>query len=139
MAQLNAYLFFNGNAKEAMEFYKEVFGGELELLTIGDSQMAEQMGPEMKNKIMHSVLKNQKVVLMGSDMMDSDTREKGNILSLCLVCDNKEEIEGLFKKLADGGVIGHDLKEEFFGTFGDLTDKFGIPWMLQKGETSTEK
>lgn len=130
MAQLNAYLHFNGNAKEAMAFYKGILGGELTLQAARESPMGARMSPEMKDKMLHSMLKNNDLVLMASDMMGEE-QVQGNMISLCFVCDSEEEINTLFAKFSDGGKVGHPLKEESFGIFGDLTDKFGINWMFQ--------
>jgi PhnB protein len=133
MAQLNAYLHFNGDCRDAMTFYKDIFGGELALMTVGDSQMASQMPPEAKNNIVHSTLTGDGIMLMGSDMMEPGEAVTGNRVTLCLVCKSADEIKNLYEKLSAGGKVKHPLKEEFFGTFGDFTDKFGINWMLQFG------
>ena len=70
-------------------------------------------------------------MLMASDMMGPEGVVKGNAIYLCVIGSSKEEIEPIFAKLSEGGNVGHPLKEEFFGTYGDLTDKFGIDWMFQ--------
>jgi PhnB protein len=67
---------------------------------------------------------------MASDMVGPEGIQKGNTVSLTLVCSSKAEIETFFSKLAAGGKVSHHLREEFFGTYGDLTDKFGIDWMF---------
>ena len=131
MAQLNPYLGFNGNCREAMEFYKSVLGGELTMQTMGESPMAAGMPPEQHNNILHSQLKNEHLILMGSDMGGESTEKGGEKLSLCMVCESKEEIERLFAALSEGGNVEHPLKEEFFGTFGDFRDKYGFRWMFQ--------
>jgi len=136
MKQINAYLHFNGNCREAMTFYKECLGGELTLTTVGESPMTAQM-PEMKDMIMHSVLKKDGLVLMASDTMEPEGATKGNTISLCLIGANAEELKPIFSKLSKGGKVTHELKEEFFGTYGDLTDKFGIDWMFQADSTKT--
>ena len=133
MASLNAYLGFNGQCQEAMNFYKSCLGGELILNTVGDSPMEAQMPAEMRGKILHSMLTSGKMVLMGSDMVEEEGYTPGNSISLCLVCESKEEIERLFLQLSNGGRVTHPLKEEFFGTFGAITDKFGFNWMFQFG------
>jgi PhnB protein len=131
MKQLNPYLHFDGNCREAMEFYSKCLGGELKLMTIGDSPMASQMPPGMKNGIMHSTLEGGGVSLMASDMMDPKGFIKGNTISLCIVGSTKSEIEKYFAKLSAGGKVIHPLEQMFFGTYGDLTDKFGIHWMFE--------
>ena len=130
MAQINVYLHFNANCREAMEFYKKVFGGELKLMTVEESPMAAQM-PKMKDMILHSVLKNDRIVIMASDWISPEKRVNGNTISVALMGSSKDELEKLFSNLSFNGKIRHALKEEFFGTYGDLTDQFGITWMLQ--------
>jgi PhnB protein len=131
MAQLNPYLHFNGNCAEAMKFYHACLGGDLTVLTVGDSQMAATTPKEALNNVMHSTLIKDGFTLMASDMMESDQGVQGNTVTLCMVCNSKQEIESLFSSLSAGGKVGHPLKEEFFGTFGDLTDKYGFNWMFQ--------
>jgi PhnB protein len=136
MTQINAYLHFGGNCAEAMRFYKDCLGGELKMQTIGDSPMAAQMPKEIHGNVIHSVLEKDGFVIMASDMMEPGGVVQGNTMTLCVVADSKQEIETLFSKLSVGGTVGHPLKEEFFGTFGDLTDKYGIDWMFQFGAAS---
>jgi PhnB protein len=130
MAQLNSYLTFNGNCREAMEFYRDCLGGELSIMAVGDSPMASQM-LDQKDQVMHSMLKNDGMVLMASDMIMPGELIQGNTVTLCIIGGNAEELKTFFTKLSEGGKVGHELKEEFFGTFGELTDKFGINWMFQ--------
>jgi PhnB protein len=132
MAHLVAYLTFDGNCKEAMEFYTACLGGKLDLMTVGSSPMAAQM-PGMGDQVMHSRLVSGNMILMASDSMGRERQEHGNSVSLCLVCDSKTEVEGLFSRLSAGGQITSPLKEEFFGTYGAVADKFGFRWMLQYG------
>ncbi len=131
MAKLNAYITFTGNCREAMSFYKDCLGGELTLNIVGDSPMASQMGPEMKDKILHSMLQSGEMVIMASDMIIPGTRTQGNNVSLCISGTGVENLKTYFLKLSAGGKVNHELKEEFFGMYGDLTDKFGIQWMFQ--------
>ena len=131
MAQLIPYLHFKGNCREAMTFYKDSLGATLDMQTIGESPMAADMPKEAHNNVLHSTLKKDGFELMASDMTEPEAGVQGNTVTLCLVCGSKQEIETLYSKLSAGGKVGHPLKEEFFGTFGDLTDKFGFDWMLQ--------
>ena len=130
MGQINPYLLFDGNCREAMNFYKECLGGELTLSTVGESPMAAQM-PDMRDMIMHSVLKKDGFALMASDMMEPEGETRGNAISLCIIGSTADELKPIFSSLSKGGKVTHELKEEFFGTYGDLTDKFGIDWMFQ--------
>jgi PhnB protein len=130
MAQINAYLFFEDNCREAMNFYKECLGGELSIQAIEETPVANQFPPEAQKKIMHAMLVGDGWGLMASDMMDPGF-VRGNSISLALICTSSEEIKTFFSKLSAGGQVTHPLKEEFWGsTFGQLTDKFGVEWML---------
>lgn len=130
MATLNPYLTFKGNCKEAMSFYKEVLGGELTLMTGGESPVASQMPAQYHNQILHSALKNDSLEIMGTDMVPGEYKE-GNTVHLCLVCKSEKEIRSLFEKLSAGGKVNQPLNEMFFGLIGDLTDKFGKHWLLE--------
>ena len=131
MAQLSSYLHFGGNCRDAMTFYQSCLGGELNVQMVGDTPMAEQMPEEARQQVIHSMLTTEGIVIFASDMVDGTEVVRGNTVRLCLNCSSEEEIHTLFAKLSAGGQIGHPLKTEFWGgTFGELTDKFGISWML---------
>ena len=131
MGQLNAYLTFNGNCREAMVFYKECLGGELSLQTIGESPMAEKMPVKMKDCILHSTLANDAMVLMATDCVPESGLVRGNAVSLCLNCNSEAEIRTCFEKLSSGGKVTHPVEDTFWGAlFGGLTDKFGNHWLL---------
>ncbi len=131
MTQVNVYLTFNGNCREAMTFYKECLGGELSLQTIGESPLAEQMPPQMKQGILHSTLVNGGLIIMASDMAGEQGVKRGNSVSLMLNCSSEEEIRTFYSNLSAGGKATHPLEETFWGAlFGDLVDKFGNPWLL---------
>ena len=130
MMTVTPYLSFNGNCSEAMEFYKSCLGGELSIDKVGDSPMASQM-PGKENNVMHSMLKSGSIVIMASDLMMEGEVKPGNNITLTLSGGTKEELQGYFDKLKEGGKVTHELKEEFFGTYGDLTDKYGFNWAFQ--------
>jgi len=130
MAKLNPYLTFNGNCKEAMNFYKEIFGGELSLMTGGESPAANQMPPKYHNSILHSSLKTDDFEIMATDMVPGPFNE-GNTVHLCLNCKSENEIHSLFEKLSAGGKVNQPLSPMFFGLIGVLTDKFGKNWLLE--------
>jgi PhnB protein len=113
-----------------MTFYKECLGGELNLMTVGESPMAAQMPPEAKKNILHAQLKNGAITLMASDMMGPGGVTKGTNISLTVNCSSNKEADALYAKLSAGGTAIHPMKEEFFGYYGDLTDKFGLNWMF---------
>ena len=131
MTQINAYLNFNGNCREAMTFYQQCLGGELTLQTIEGSPVEAQCPVAMKDQILHASLLKETLVLMASDMTGPDGFIKGNTIALSLNCSSENEIKTFFSNLSSGGQISHPLEEQFWGaTFGVLTDKYGTRWML---------
>ncbi|MEP6676952.1 MAG: VOC family protein [Ferruginibacter sp.] len=128
--KLIPYLYFNGTAEAAMNFYKEVLGaeiGHINRFSEGPMPLAE----EDKNKVMHSNFQ-----FDGNTVMVSDTpkgkqlNENGNI-QLSVDADSVEKINELFPKMAEGGTITMELQDTFWGArFGMLKDKFGISWMF---------
>jgi PhnB protein len=79
---------------------------------------------------MHSQLKNGSIVLMASDNMGSGSITKGNQFSLTIECSSNKEADVFYSTLSAGGKATHPMKDEFFGYYGDLTDKFGVNWMI---------
>ena len=130
MKRLNAYLRFDGNCRQAMEFYRECLGGNLNLMTLGESPMAAQM-PDKKDWVIHSTLEADSMILMASDMLGPQGITKGNAVTLCINGTDKEKIEEYFSRLSAGATISQPLEKMFFGMFGDLTDKFGVEWMFE--------
>jgi PhnB protein len=130
-SKLNPYISFEGNAREAMEFYKTVFGGELKLTTF--EEMGGAPAGVEADKIMHAVLNaDNGITIMAADSA-TGMREfiVGTNMSLSLSGDNEEELTGYFNKLAEGGTVESRLKKEAWGdTFGMCIDKFGIFWMV---------
>lgn len=130
---LEPYIFFKGNAKEAMEFYKSVFGGELETSSYADMP-ADTPGMEgiEKDWLMHSKLEGGDVKLMASDTAKASPEAKK--VSLSLGGTNEEYMRKLFDALSAGGKIFMPLRKESWGDiFGSFTDKFGIEWMMNIG------
>jgi PhnB protein len=139
MTVINPYLTFSGNCREAMTFYKECLGGELNVQTIGDSPLSEKMPPQMKDCILHATLTKDALLLMGSDMVDESGLRKGNAVSLSLNCSSEEEIKTTYAKLSAGGKATHPLEDTFWGAlFGDLTDKYGNHWLLNYDKKQSE-
>lgn len=131
MTQINAYIGFNGQCREAMNFYKECLGGELSLMTVEESPIAAQCPEAIKGHIVHAMLVNNGLVLMGSDMVSPDGYTKGNNVALSLNCSSEEEINNFYNRLSEGGRIIDPLKDQFWGAlFGVTADKYGIVWML---------
>ena len=131
MTNIYAYLTFNGNCRQAMQFYKKCLGGKLVLQTIGESPMADKLPSKMKKNILHSTLTKKGLVMMGSDMVGESGLIKGNAVSLMLNCASEKDIRDLYEKLATGGKPTHPIENTFWGAlFGGLTDPFGNHWLL---------
>lgn len=140
MSQLNPYIKFNDNkCKEAMNFYKGIFGGKLDIQTVGESPMAKEM-PNGADKIMHATLTvNDKFMFMGSDMM-RDKAVVGDNVGVAINCDSEKEIRAYFEKLSVDGDVFMPLEKPFWGgLFAVVTDKYGIEWMLNMPEKTSEK
>jgi PhnB protein len=133
---LDPYLFFNGNAREAAEFYKGVFGGELTVSTFGEAGADKMPGfEEMKDKVMHAMLDGD-IKMMFSDSREAN--EKASKIELSLSGDDEEKLKGYFEKLSEGGKVKSPLKKEMWGdTFGQLTDKYNIDWMVNIAQPKT--
>lgn len=125
-----SYLSYNGNCNEAMEYYKEVFNGEIIFKqTYGESPV--ECDDEMKNKIMHGALKFEDNMLYMADTMKNCEVEFGNNISLSIEFKDINIMMDIFEKLSDNGTITHPVKDVFWGAkFGALADKFGVLWML---------
>lgn len=140
MTLINAYLNFSGNCREAMNFYKECLGGELNMQTVEGSPIETQCPAAMKHHILHASLAKDDLLLMGSDMQEpGEGFTKGNNIALSLNCSSEEEIKTFFSNLSKEGKVSHALTEQFRGaTFGVLTDKYGIRWMLNYDKNRRE-
>lgn len=131
--ELAPYIFFKGNAREAFEFYKSVFGGELYLQTNDQvpKNVQEQVGvnDQNRNQIMHAKLEGGAVTLLGSDTSGASPEAKK--ISLCLGGADEEKLRKIFDDLCVGGKIFQPLTKMFWGDFfGSFTDKFGVEWMV---------
>ena len=128
--RLNPYLSFRDTAREAMEFYRTVFGGELTVNTFGESQASED--PAEQDKVMHAQLETDSgFVLMGADTPNSMDLATGSNISVSLSGDDEPELRGYWEKLSDGGTVIEPLVQAPWGdTFGMCTDRFGVTWMV---------
>lgn len=131
--RLNPYLSFKDNTREAMEFYKTVFGGKLEFHTFKELHASQD--PSEDDKIMHSMIEAENgITFMASDTPKSMQHVPGTNFSMSLSGDNESELKTYFSKLAEGGAIIMPLeKAEWGDTFGMCKDKYGITWMVNIG------
>lgn len=126
---LNPYIGFRDNARQAMEFYKDVFGGELTLNTFG--QYGDPSAPGADN-IMHGQLDtDQGFTLMASDTPPGMEFTPGSSITVSLSGDDEPQLQGFWHKLSDGGEVTMPLEKQMWGDqFGMCTDRFGVPWMV---------
>ena len=135
MALINPHINFNGNAEEAFNFYKSVFGGEFAKII----RFKDISGPETPiaeneaNKIMHIALPIGKNVLMGNDVPESmgKVNENENRSKISVSAESREEADKLFNGLSAGGNVEVPIDDSPWGSyFGMFRDKFGIEWMV---------
>ncbi len=128
-SRLNPYISFNGNARQAMEFYQEVFGGSLTLSTFGDFGGEDSAHGD---KIMHGQLETDNgFTLMGADTPPGMDYNPGTNVAVSLSGDDADELRGYWQKLSDDGTVSVPLEKQMWGDeFGACEDKFGLSWMV---------
>jgi PhnB protein len=138
---LNPYLGLPDNARQAMQFYQDVFGGELTMNTFGE--FGADDGPD-KDKIMHAQLVTESgFTLMASDTPSHMDYSPGSAISISLSGDDSDELRGYWDKLSSAGTVMMPLEKQMWGDeFGMVTDQFGTAWMVNiagsgEGEGST--
>lgn len=142
MTTVNVYLNFDGNCKEAFDFYKSVFGGEFPYLGLYKDMPPQEGMPaipaEEGNKIMHVSLPiSKETMLMGSDVGGEWCPKitKGNNFAVSISTDSQAEADRLFNGLSAGGKVTMPMEKTFWGSyFGMFTDKFDINWMVSFDE-----
>lgn len=128
MKQINAYLIFDGNCREAMEFYAKCLGADLHLVPFSEAPGTPK---DAADRIIHARLSKGNAVLMASDTMPDIPVTQGNNLHISIDCESNEEIDRFFAALSHGGKVKMPLQNTFWNAkFGMLTDKFGNNWML---------
>lgn len=128
---LNPYLSFRDDAREAMNFYQAVFGGELTLSTFGEFQASDD--PAESEKIMHGMLTTSRgMVLMGADTPNGMGYTPGSSISISLSGEDEGELRGYYEKLSsDGGTVTVPMEQSPWGDiFGMCTDRFGVAWLV---------
>jgi PhnB protein len=128
-AYLSPYLNFDGNCREAMEFYQSALGGKLEVSTFGE--LFPDESPDRKDKIMHAMLQNDVLILMASDSPPGMEYNIGNHVSLSLAGTDAEQLKRYWDALSQGGNVIMPLEKQVWGDeFGMFADKFGMTWMV---------
>ncbi len=128
--RLNPYLSFKDNAREAMEFYRSVFGGKLTVSTFKEYHASEDPGED--DKVMHAMLEAENgIVFMAADTPNAMDYRPGASISMSLSGDDEKELRSYFEKLSAGGKIVMPLEKAPWGdSFGMCTDRFGVKWMV---------
>jgi PhnB protein len=129
MKEINVYLTFDGNCRQAMQFYHKCLGGELQMLPFSEAPF--ESPAEAKDRIIHARITNGAAILMASDTMPGMPVNQGNNFSVSINCSSADEVERLFNALAEKGKVIMAVHDAFWGArFGMLTDQFGINWMF---------
>jgi PhnB protein len=133
---LSVYLNFDGNCREAVEFYADVFNTEMQEIMTFDQMPPDENVPvpeEIKDKILHTHLDIQGTMVMFSDLMPGmgPPLNMGNNVSLTVVSSDMAELQRLYDRLKEGGSVEMELQETFWSkAYASVTDRFGIPWQL---------
>jgi PhnB protein len=128
-SRLNPYISFKGQAREAMEFYRSIFGGELRLNTFGEYNAPD---PTIADQIMHAMLETPSgYTIMASDTPPGMEHQPGTNITVSLSGDDGDELRRYWEKLSEGGTVSVPLEKQMWGDeFGSCTDQFGIQWMV---------
>ncbi|NSL87324.1 VOC family protein [Chitinophaga solisilvae] len=131
MINIDAYLTFNGNCREAMTFYKSCLGGELEMQVVRDSPMSGEWPPAVQDQVLHATLwAGDKILLLGSDMGAPGTNLNGTRVSISFSCTSEEELSNSFSRLSEGAKITHPIHDFYAGKIGAMVDKYGFSWLF---------
>jgi PhnB protein len=132
---LNAYLFFPGNAEQAIAFYQQVFGGQVSITRRGDVDPAATAG--QKNLVVNALLTSGDITLRASDREDATASPQTRI-ELSLIGTDEARLRALFEGLAQDGTVKAELERQFWGdVFGAVLDKYGIGWQVNIGAAGT--
>ncbi|GAA5037860.1 PhnB protein [Thermocatellispora tengchongensis] len=128
-SRLNPYISFAGDARQAMEFYRDVFGGDLTVATFGEYGTKEA---GYADKIMHATLQTANgFTIMGADLPPGMEYSPGNTMAVSLSGDDATQLRGYWQKLSEGGTVSVPLEKQMWGDeFGACTDRFGVAWMV---------
>jgi PhnB protein len=128
-SRLNPYISFKDTAREALEFYQQVFGGELSINTFGEYGQADT---PIADLVMHGMLETPNgFTLMGADTPPGMDYTPGTTMAVSLSGDDADLLQSYWDKLSEGGNVGVPLERQMWGdTFGMVIDRFGTPWMV---------
>ncbi|HYG60001.1 MAG TPA: VOC family protein [Symbiobacteriaceae bacterium] len=132
--RLNPYLVLNGNAKEAIGFYEKALDAKvMGVMTFGEAPPDPNftMPDEVKDRVMHAMMKVGETDLMFSDTFPGQPFQTGNQVMVTIVTDDVEQAKKAFDALAEGGRVDMPLQATFWSpAYGSLTDKFGVAWQI---------
>lgn len=133
--QMTPYLGFDGNCREAFEFYAKTLEGKIEMiLTYGESPVSDEMPAEIHGHVMHASMVAEGALLMGGDAPPGQY-EKPQGIMVALEVDDIDKAERIFNALADGGKVTMPWEEAFWvERFGMVNDRFGISWAVNGGK-----
>ncbi|MES2779515.1 MAG: VOC family protein [Bacteroidota bacterium] len=125
------YLTFAGNCKEAMTFYQQCLGGTLSFATLDESPVAENLSAAEGKYVLLAQLRHSMLTILATDIVPDEGLIQGNNVSVYLTCNNVQQLQQLYAALSEGGIQTQPVHQTFFGEwFGNLTDRFGMPWLL---------
>ncbi len=134
MLKTTPFLLFDGNCAEAMTFYHKCLGGELSLTRLGDTPMKDMLPQEKHDRIINAHLKNGEIEISATDWMASPEFNPihGNMFSIFVTSKNYDEVKVVFDKLTEGADKKRfqELHDMPFGIYGQLHDKYGVPWIF---------
>ncbi len=135
---VNIYINFDGNCREAVTYYAEIFGTDVPvMMTFGEgpADPAYPMPEEAKGRVMHTALEIAGTLVMFSDTFPGMPLVQGNNINLTVTTDDKGSITVWYDQLKEGGSVEMELAETFFSKwYGSLTDKYGIHWQFSHEE-----
>jgi len=129
MKEFQIYLNFDGNCRQAMEYYAKCLDAKLDVMPYSQGPM--EVPPEGKDRVLHARVAKGTQIIMASDCLPGTPLQQGNNFAVCINCDSRQEVDQLFASLGDKGKVIMPVADMFWGTyFGMITDQFGINWMF---------
>lgn len=127
--KIQAYLAFNGNCQQALNFYAELFDAEIKNRETYEDKNMDVPG-SYRQKLQHAELKGKNISIMAYDAAPDTPITHGNQIHMAIDENSQEKAEKLFAELSAGGQVHHDFREREWGYYGRCTDQFGINWMV---------
>lgn len=129
MKELQIYLNFDGNCRQAMEYYAKCLDAKLDVMPYSQGPM--EVPPEAKDRVLHSRLTKGTQIIMASDCPPGTPLQQGNNFAISINCDSRQEVDQFFASLGDKGKVIMPTADMFWGAyFGMVTDQFGVNWMF---------